>query len=145
MLALVGSLPLQAPDAVQEVALPADHVSVALWPATMVVGSSLSEMVGAGAGGPMLLPPYPPQEDNNTAAAGGTRRARRRAGVTPRSGRMTYLPYADCAGRASLCWVSCQYVGDGRASVLTSALRNGETCYLGTGNVCATRFSCKQS
>jgi hypothetical protein len=57
MLPLVGSLPLQAPVAVQELEFAADQVSVALWPATMVVGCTASEIAGAGAGEDMLLPP----------------------------------------------------------------------------------------
>jgi hypothetical protein len=57
MLPLVGWLPLQAPAAVQELTLAADQVSVALWPATMEAGCTLSEIAGVGAGGAMLLPP----------------------------------------------------------------------------------------
>jgi len=57
MLPLVGSLPLQAPLAVHEVALLVDQVTVALCPATMVVGCTASVMVGAGGG---IEEPPPP-------------------------------------------------------------------------------------
>jgi len=40
-------LPLQAPLATQEAAFPDDQVSVALWPATIVVGCTLRLIVGA--------------------------------------------------------------------------------------------------
>jgi hypothetical protein len=48
MVPLVASLPLQAPLAVQEVALLDDHVKVALWPTVIEVGAT--EMVTVGAG-----------------------------------------------------------------------------------------------
>jgi len=50
MLPLVGSLPLQAPLAVHELALLLDQVSVALCPATMVDGCTPSEIEGVGGG-----------------------------------------------------------------------------------------------
>jgi len=57
MVPLVGSLPLQAPLAVHEVALLVDQVSVALCPATMVVGCTPSVIVGVGGG---IEEPPPP-------------------------------------------------------------------------------------
>ena len=45
---LVACVPLQAPLAVQEVALVDDHVKVALCPAPMVVGATAMVTVGAG-------------------------------------------------------------------------------------------------
>jgi hypothetical protein len=57
MVPLVGSLPLQAPLAVQEVALLLDQVSVALCPATMVVGSTPRVIDGAGGAIEELPPP----------------------------------------------------------------------------------------
>jgi hypothetical protein len=56
MLPLVGSFPLQAPLALQEVALLADQVIVASWPTVMVVGCTAKSIVGATAG---ALPPPP--------------------------------------------------------------------------------------
>jgi hypothetical protein len=56
-LPFVGWLPIHAPDALQDVALPVDQVSVALWPATIVVGWTASEIVGVGAGGDEPPPP----------------------------------------------------------------------------------------
>lgn len=60
-LPLVGSMPLQAPAALHEVALVDVHVSVADWPASIVVGEVMSETVGAGVGEGAL----PPQADSN--------------------------------------------------------------------------------
>jgi hypothetical protein len=50
--------PVQAPLAVHAVPLLEDQVTVALWPAVMVVG--LTAMVMAAADMPPPLPPYPP-------------------------------------------------------------------------------------
>lgn len=47
----VGSVPLQVPEAVQEVALVEDQVSVELWPAVTEVGEALKATVGTGGGG----------------------------------------------------------------------------------------------
>ncbi len=44
---LIGLLPLQAPDAVQAVALVADQLSVELVPLVTELGAALSETVGA--------------------------------------------------------------------------------------------------
>ncbi|HSC07770.1 MAG TPA: hypothetical protein VLD59_13165 [Steroidobacteraceae bacterium] len=62
-------VPLQAPDAVQDVALVEDQVSVALWPTEMSVGLALRFTVGVGGGGGVeltitcavreMLPPAP--------------------------------------------------------------------------------------
>jgi hypothetical protein len=57
MLPLVGSLPLQAPLAVHELALVLDQVRVALCPATIVVGSTPRVIVGVGGGIEELPPP----------------------------------------------------------------------------------------
>jgi hypothetical protein len=54
---LVGSLPLQAPLAVHDVALVVDQVSFALCPATMVVGCTAREIVGVGGDIEELPPP----------------------------------------------------------------------------------------
>lgn len=65
---LVVSLPDQAPEAVQEVALVADQVSVALPPSVTVLGLAVKLIVGAGAAGVtetvddcVALPPAPVQ------------------------------------------------------------------------------------
>src|SRR5689334_18230984 len=91
MLPLVGSLPLQAPLAVQEVAFIADQVSVALWPATIVVGCTLRVIAGVGGGG-ALPPPPPPQEDSNSAPPTGTRSASPQPNHSPRVRRIRNLP-----------------------------------------------------
>jgi len=54
---LVGSVPLQAPLAVQELALFTDQVRVALWPETMEIGWTVSDTAGVGGGGALLPPP----------------------------------------------------------------------------------------
>jgi hypothetical protein len=46
-----GWLPLQAPLAVQELALVLFHVKVELLPAVIEAGEALKEIVGAGVGG----------------------------------------------------------------------------------------------
>lgn len=62
---LVAMVPLQPPDAVQEVALVEVHVSVALPPTVIDVGLALIETVGAGATVTVVLaeavPPAPVQ------------------------------------------------------------------------------------
>jgi hypothetical protein len=42
--------PAQAPEAMQEVALDADHVNVDVWPLAAVLGLALNEMVAVGTG-----------------------------------------------------------------------------------------------
>ena len=56
---IVAWLPLQAPLAVQEVALLLDHISVADWPAVIEVGLTDRVTVGIGADG--VVDPLPPQ------------------------------------------------------------------------------------
>src|SRR5215472_7875554 len=88
---LVAALLLQL--AVQEVALLADHESLALWPATMVVGCTLREIVGFTAGD-MEPPPYPPHDASITARAAGTRRMSRSGCILLPVARMAHLPSA---------------------------------------------------
>ncbi len=64
---LVASVPVQPPDAVQEVALVELHASVALLPDTTLVGLAVSVTVGAGVVTVTLadceaLPPVPVQD-----------------------------------------------------------------------------------
>lgn len=42
--------PAQAPEAMHEVALDADHVSVEAWPLATVLGLALNEMLAVGCG-----------------------------------------------------------------------------------------------
>jgi len=65
---LMASLPDHAPEAVQEVALVADQLSVALLPLVIVLGLAVKLIVGAGAGEVtetvadcVALPPVPVQ------------------------------------------------------------------------------------
>jgi len=58
---VAASVPLQAPEAVQEAALVEVQVSVADWPASTVVSVAVSETVGAGVG----ATPPPPQADSS--------------------------------------------------------------------------------
>ena len=63
---LVGSLPDQAPEAVQEVALVADQASVELLPLVTVLGLAVKLTVGAGevtetVADCVALPPVPTQ------------------------------------------------------------------------------------
>lgn len=60
-LPLAASVPLQSPEAAQVAALVEDQVSVADWPASIVVSEAVSETVGAGVG----ETPPPPQADNS--------------------------------------------------------------------------------
>ena len=60
-LPLTASVPLQAPAAVQEVALVEVQVSIVDWPASMVVSDAVSETVGTGVGA--TAPP--PQADSS--------------------------------------------------------------------------------
>jgi hypothetical protein len=61
-LPLTGSVPLQAPEAVQEVAWVEVHVSVADCPASTVISDAVREAVGTGVG----APPPPPQADKRS-------------------------------------------------------------------------------
>jgi hypothetical protein len=64
---LVASVPLHAPDAAQEVALVEDQVTSLGAPGLTVVGETLMDAVGTGAG-ELELPPPPPHEVSRTAA-----------------------------------------------------------------------------
>ena len=59
----VAFVPVQAPEAVHDVAFVVLQVNVAALPAVIEVGEALSETVGGGVGGgrrPLLEPPRPP-------------------------------------------------------------------------------------
>jgi hypothetical protein len=64
---LVTSVPLQAPDAAQDVALLDDQLSSLGKPGLTVVGAALTDAVGTAGGELELLPP-PPQEASSAAA-----------------------------------------------------------------------------
>jgi hypothetical protein len=71
---LVARVPDQPPDAVQLVAFVEDHDKVALEPLAMLVGLTLSEIVGTGADTEIVtdwaaLPPAPVQVSMNWVAA----------------------------------------------------------------------------
>jgi len=65
---LVASVPDQAPDALHEVALLVDQVTVALWPTVIVVGAIDIEIVGA-SGGPMFPLLYPPPQEASASVS----------------------------------------------------------------------------
>jgi hypothetical protein len=69
---LVGSAPLQAPVAAQEVAFVEDHVSIDVAPGLTEVGCELNVVVGRGAG-LELSPAPPPHAASNKAVMAGQR------------------------------------------------------------------------
>jgi hypothetical protein len=68
-LPLVASVPLQPPEAVQDVALVEDHVSVAEPPAATVVADAMRLAVGNGVPAAELPPPPPHADSTDTAAS----------------------------------------------------------------------------
>ena len=66
---LVGTVPLQPPEAVHEVAFAELQVKVATLPLVTDVGTALNEAVGAGGDGVTGTDPDPPQAANTAAAA----------------------------------------------------------------------------
>ena len=64
-LPLVGKVPLQPPDAVQELALLEVQLNVEDPPASMVVGDAVSVAVGEGGGGTGGVAEPPPHADSN--------------------------------------------------------------------------------